>query len=193
MSSEVALYGAPDSKLNIYPYPNLNWLAYVERFKFKVPDTIITKADGKSVCDNCKQLYVGYQEKCARPRYGYETGWNNHVTIGNKMVGEETSGYGGTVHKSGLYPCGYYCTWDQISEFNKQKNAFNELNTVIEKMCGTYFLSHVTLDENDAEKWALVQKMDMLILENESIKNALKEVVNRLNQGGAGLMGHVNF
>lgn len=189
--SNFGVFHSPDKEFNIYPYKNLDWFNYVERFKFKFPETIITKADGKSVCNDCKQLYVGYQEKCVRPRYGYETGWHNYVTIGNKMVGEEGNGYGGRVNKSGIYPCGHYCTWDQISEFNNQNYAFNELNMVIEKMCGVHFLSHVTLDENDAEKWALVQKMDMLKMENESIKSALKEVVNHLNQGGAGLMGHI--
>jgi len=193
MSTELVLYEAPDSSLNIYPYPNLNWLAYAERFKFKVPETIITKADGKSVCIQCNQMYSGYQEKCVRPRYGYEFGWSA-IHFGHKMVGEY-SGYRNDepVKKSGLYPCNGYCNWNKSDEFYKQTSAFNELNMVIEKMCGVYTLSNLTLDENDAEKWALVQKMDMLKMENDMIRNALKEVVNRLNQGGAGLMGHINF
>lgn len=193
MLTEVALYESPDSALNIYPYPNLHWLQYADRFKFKIPETIVTKADGQSVCSNCKQLYVGYQDKCIRPRYGYETGWNNYVTIGNRMVGEEAGGYNGKVNKSGLYPCGHYCTWTHSNEFNKQQSAFNELSFVIEKMCGTYVHSYLTMDTNDAEKWALIQKMDMLGMENNQLRTALKEVVNRLNTGGAGLLGHINF
>lgn len=193
--TDMVKYEAPESSLNIYPYSNLNWMHYATRFKFTVPETIVTKADGKSVCNECQQVYTGYQYQCTRPRYGYiVSAYGSKVTFGHKMVGEY-AGYRDDemVRKSGLFPCESYCAWDQSNEFYKQSSAFSELNTVIEKMCGAYPLSHVTLDENDAEKWALVQKMEMLTLENNMIKTALKEVVNRLNTGGAGLMGHINF
>ena len=117
--TEVCKYESPDKELNVYPYKNLNWLNYVERFKFKIPETIVTRADGHSICSNCKQLYVGHQDRCVRLRYGYKAGWHNNIHMGHKIVGESVSSYE-TVKESGLYPCNHYCTWDKAGAFSTQ-------------------------------------------------------------------------
>ena len=63
----------------------------------------------------------------------------------------------------------------------------------IEKMCSYYASANLELDTNDAEKYKLIQQIEMLSIENNMIKSALKEIANRLNAGGQGLLGGFNF
>jgi hypothetical protein len=187
----VEKYESPEPECNIYPYTNLHWVNYVDRFKFKVPEIFITKAEGISICNSCKQVYVGYQERCIKLRYMYKIGWGDHYQKGHMLIGE-TDGYS-TVRESGLFPCNEYCKWDKADGFYKQQNAFNEFEHVISKICNFYVSTNLEMDVNDAEKWNLIMQIDNLMYENNNIKLALKEIVNRLNAGGAGLMGGINF
>lgn len=195
LSTEICKYESPDYELNIYPYDNLNWLNYVERFKFKVPDIIVTTADGESICRDCNQKYAGRQDRCVRSRYGYHFSSYNRATIhfGHKLVGEDGGKYDGKVVQSGLFPCNDYCTWNKSDEFYEQNRIFSEFKLVIDKMCSTYVSGNLEMNQNDAEKWNLIQQIDLLKMENERLIHAIKEIANRLNAGGSGLLGQLNF
>jgi len=175
--------------VNIYPYNSTYWQNHVDRFGFSVPKNIVDRTMGKSVCDKCKQVYSGNQPRCTRLRWGYKTrSWQSSPDFGYYMVGEYNR-HGDKVCESREYECDGYLSWDLSETFSKQQQLFSTLDYLVNALPTEYKPEGFNLTLDQREKIALFQRIDFLTHENNMVKQALREVINRLNQGGQGLLG----
>ena len=194
MSQELVIQEGKETR-QIYPYTNLEWKNHVDRFKVLIPKEIIDITMGTSICVECGQVYSGYQQRCTRLRWGYKTSSYSHVEFGNKIKGQELgSGFTArTVYESKQYPCDHYTSWNLRKEWDKQFELFSTLDYLINALPIDFKPDGFNLTLDQQEKIALYQQITVLQAENQMIKTALKEVVNRLNAGGSGLLGGINL
>lgn len=179
-----------DDTFQMYPFKDLSWQSQVERFGAEIPEKIIDRSMGLSKCTLCKQVYSGYQAKCVKLRWGYRgsNGWSR-TQFGHKFKGEWIDTYDKEVGESQEYECEGRTEWNLSGEFSNQYYLFSMFDHFTRALDDTSTYGGFNLTRDQKEKLALHMQIDLLRMENHQMKQAITEIVNRLNQGGAALAG----
>lgn len=184
---------------SFYPYYNLYWQDAVKIFNISLPSTIVTLADGFSICQDCGAKYVGKQFLCERKvfLYNVEGNWSNPTYYGNLFIGDvhrEKGGYAYKVIKSYEREC--YSTnvkWDLQKEFNFQVSFFNFLNSIAylpkeSNSCLEEFADFIPHSKYDLIDMNIVRaRIETLERQNIQLVNVIKEIAQRMSQAGNAL------
>jgi hypothetical protein len=164
----------------------------------KVPfQKIITRADGISICPFCKVRYSGEQGQCTNKIQWYRAvdTWHDYRSPHHLQIGDFAKmpydSFPRKVESTKLDDCATDTAWDLSKEFYEQTSFFEfvelvgnihvEGKNLLQKFSGTLPLG--TLNEYRIK-----------LLENENfmvngrlmaIENALRLVIDRLNQAGS--------
>ena len=180
-----------DGIQSLYPYRDLEWQKHIDRFGVVLPEPIVDLSMGTSKCRGCGQVYAGYQRYCERLRWGYRTKNGYGISFASdKFVGEYTSSYYCTqVIEVGEYPCQSWCEWSLQIEFDRQITIFDTIQSLVDAFHTHTKHPNISLSQDYIEKLALYEKIQSLEHQNQQLICAVKEIVDRMNQSGACLMG----
>lgn len=161
------------------PYTTLNWTDIVSKYGIQLPE-IVDMTLGKSICHECKAVYVGYQPTCSR-----EVPYHRM-----KGVWHDQRGHHHAAERNFEKQCTGWLIWDLQSAFNTQVQFFSLLERI-------RLLPEV--QENPLDKFKdsfpagvsevlnsrlLVQDVNNIKMELYQVKEAIKTIASKMNQAG---------
>jgi hypothetical protein len=111
-------YNYGSYSITITPYQDTRWQEIVGKYGVQIPD-IIDMTQGRSKCNQCGALYVGYQPNC-----------NRQVIFHKKSSYHDEFG-----PSNGYFPifereCGGPVTWELMEKFSLQREFFSLLDRI---------------------------------------------------------------
>lgn len=164
-----------------------------------LPFNLIDKSMGITECQVCKSRYAGYQEKCTHSDYFWMTSIYS-LKFKTRKECEGNYNYSNTVYSS-FTECGSTnLKWSLAGEYNKQSDFFSAIDrsdAVIS--CSDVSFTGITEWEDALplgtaeaiENKALKQKIVDLEYKLEEHRQAIKEIIDRMQQAGSSLLNGV--
>ncbi len=174
----------------ITPYRNLDWQGTVAKHGVTIPFTeIVTRDQGKSVCNKCGAVYAGSNPEPCRLKVHKlildPSHWNRKAVVTHKLTTDD-----GRRHKSVVEECEGTCDWDLKLQFDYQTEFFQFVNILANTQNDLFDKFSTTLPAGTKETLqikALDQRMTVINAEVWRCMNALNQIAQKMNQAGQAL------
>lgn len=190
-----------EDNISFYPYSNEYWKEAVEKFSISLPKTILTLADGITVCDACGAKYAGKQFVCTNLIwfFKYKSSYHEiekrgHAFIGNKHREDDYYKREYEVTQTGQKQCNSTSLiWDLQGNFSFQESFFamlSRLSSIENKDNSDLarfqdFIPHSKYDMIDMN--IMRNRVRELERQNVQMVEIIKQIATRMSQAGSAL------